>query len=198
VAFSPPVPTNGYPSKRAEVLATRKLMFWYEMLADFLIANPTATHDQMAKHFGRSSGTIALVVKTDAFKEYLLQRRNQYIQEHDAAIRMKMMGIAEGSMDAMLLQIEKKRDQVPLGQLKEITEMALTGLGMGPKAGGGTNVHVQVNQNPGMVAVPVNVNDLEAAREAMRRAQSRQIEHSEASAPVVPTIPPILSNEGED
>ncbi len=201
MTFSPPVPTNGYPSRAAETRATRKLLFWYEMLADYLIMNPTATHEQMGKHFGRAPSTIALVVKTDAFKAYLAQRRNQYIQEHDAAIRAKMMGVVENSMDAMLKTLEKKQDQIPLGQLKEIAEMGLQGLGMGAKAG--TVPHVQVNVNQPNVVVPVAVSDLEAAREAMRIAQQRQIlsnaqtiEH-EAEAPVPTVVAPPREEGGE-
>lgn len=177
-----------------EQKANRRLNWWYEAMADFLIANPTATNKQIATAFDRSETTITLVKNSDAFKAYLRQRRQEFIQEHDAAVRAKQLGIVETSMDVMLRVLEKKQDTIPLAQLAEIVDKGLTRLGYGT-APAGTNVQVNVN-NPAPQVVAVGVDDLRAAQQAMRIAQQRALE-APTVVDVTPNASPNPSSEGE-
>lgn len=178
---------GGYPTY-AEQKASRRMMWWYEAMADYMIANPTHTVAQIAKAFDRGEATVQLVKNSDSFKTYLRQRRADFVQEHDAAIRAKQLGIVETGMDVMLRILEKKQDTVPLAQLADIIDKGLGRLGYGEQKGG-TNVQVNVN-NPAPQVVAVGVDDLRAAQQAMRIAQQRQLE-----APQIVDVSPNPAGE---
>jgi hypothetical protein len=149
--------------------ATRKMRSWYESLADYMIVHPTISNGELARHFGRAESTISTVVNTDSFKMYFRQRRAQHADNLDATVRQKLFKIADQSLDHMLTVLEKKRDSVPLETLQRTSDMALKNLGYGAAAPSG--VTVNVDQRPQTVNVAVSLDDLERAREALRRNQ---------------------------
>jgi hypothetical protein len=149
--------------------ATRKMRSWYESLADYMIVHPTISNGELARHFGRAESTISTVVNTDSFKMYFRQRRAQHADSLDASVRQKLFKIADQSLDHMLTALEKKRDSVPLETLQRTSDMALKNLGYGAAAPSG--VTVNVDQRPQTVNVAVSLDDLERAREALRRNQ---------------------------
>jgi hypothetical protein len=149
--------------------ATRKMRSWYESLADYMIVHPTISNGELARHFGRAESTISTVVNTDSFKMYFRQRRAQHAETLDASVRQKLFKIADQSLDHMLSALEKKRDSVPLETLQRTSDMALKNLGYG--AGTAPGVTVNVDQRPQTVNVAVSLDDLERAREALRRNQ---------------------------
>ena len=151
--------------------ATRKMQWWYEALANYMIAHPTISQGELAQHFGRSPITISTVVNTDSFKAYFRQRRAQHSETLDATVRAKLFQLADASLDHMLAALEKKRDSVPMETLQRTSDMALKNLGYGAGApGAGVTVNV-ANQAPATVSVAVSLDDLERAREALRRNQ---------------------------
>lgn len=169
--------------------STRKMRWWYEALADFMIANPRATQNQIAAHFNRGVATISTIVNSDAFTAYFRQRRDKHAEVLDASVRSKLMNVADKSLDLMLDQLDKKRDTIPLEQLQRTTESTLKALGYGVEKPAHTNV--TVNTGPQMIPVAVSLNDLEAAREALRRNQLAPvaappltIEHDDSEVPV--------------
>jgi hypothetical protein len=141
---------------------------WYESLADYMIVHPTISNGELARHFGRAESTISTVVNTDSFKMYFRQRRAQHADNLDATVRQKLFKIADQSLDHMLSALEKKRDSVPLETLQRTSDMALKNLGYGA---GTAPVTVNVDQRPQTVNVAVSLDDLERAREALRRNQ---------------------------
>lgn len=155
--------------------ANRKMRWWYESLADYMIANPQATQNEIAAYFGRAVATISTIVNTDAFIAYFRQRRQQHAEGLDIAVRAKLFKIADASLDHMLAALEKKRDSVPIETLHRTTDMALKNLGYGAPAPSGVTVHVGP-QPPTTVNVAVSLDDLERAREALRRNQQKIID----------------------
>lgn len=154
--------------------ATRKMRWWYESLADFMIANPNATQNEIAAHFGRAVSTISTIVNTDSFTAYFRKRRDDHAEVLDASVRNKLLKVADFALDLTLNHLDKKRDTIPLDMLQRTTDSTLKSLGYGVEPrGGGTTVNV--NQPPSYVAVPVGIADLEAAREALRRSQQGQV-----------------------
>ncbi len=153
--------------------ATRKMRWWYESLADFIMANPRATQNDMSAHFGRTAATISTIVNTDAFKAYLRQRRDHHAEILDASVRGKLMNVADTALDMMLEHLERKRDTIPLDQLQRVTETTLKSLGYGASAP--TQTNVTVNTTPQMVNVAVGIEDLERARAALRNSQMQNI-----------------------
>jgi hypothetical protein len=172
---------NAPATAYGNILRTRRLRWWHESLADYILANPTATHAEIGKHFGRTDSTITIIVNTDAFKAYFRQRRTQYEEDLDAEVRGKLYKVASNSLDHMLDVLEKKRDSLPLEMLNRTAESALKNLGYGAPAPVGTTVNVNTPQT---VNVAVSVEDLEAARSALRRnQQAKIIEHDKNETP---------------
>ena len=151
----------------------RPMKWWYEFLADYMIANPTALQNEIAAHFGRSPATISIIINTDAFKAYLRQRRNTHEAALDAEVRGKLFKVANNSLDLMLHSLEKKRDTIPLEILHRTTDTALKSLGYGAPSPAGTTVNVSTAPT---VNVAVSVEDLENARQALRRNQQQAID----------------------
>lgn len=151
--------------------ATRKMRWWYEALADFMIANPNATQNDVAAHFGRAVSTISTIVNTDAFTAYFRKRRDNHAEVLDTAVRSKLLKVADLSLDVMIDKLDKKRDTIPLDMLQRTTSETLKSLGYGVEKGPST----VINNAPQYVAVPIGVADLEAAREALRQSQMRTI-----------------------
>lgn len=158
-------------SKPDSIAATRKMRWWYEALADFMLANPSARQNDIAVHFKRSASTISVILNTDAFKAYYRQRRAEYQGDLTGTINTKLMNVVDLSLDVMLEKLEKKRDTLPLDQIQRVNDSALKALGYGQS---GPAVVVQQNNNVhNTTTIPVSVGlaDLEAARTALRNAQ---------------------------
>jgi len=169
-APTPPRPANitpirGYETPASPARGERR--WWHEALADFILTNPTASQKDMAAHFGKSVGTINFIVNTDSFKAYYRQRRAAFEESLDSNIRNKLMKLADSSIDQMLATLEKKRDSVPMEILHRTSDMALRNLGYGAPPAPQTII----NNQPSHVNVAVSVEDLERAREALRRQQ---------------------------
>ncbi len=165
-----PLPSDS-TAKPGSVAATRKMRWWYEALADFMLANPTALQNDIAAHFGRTASTISIVINTDAFKAYFRQRRAAFQSDLSEGVKQKLMNVADVSLDMMLEKLEKKKDSIPLDMLLKTNESVLKALGYG-QTGGGSAVQVNVNTNAATVAPAVTLADLEAARVAFRNSQA--------------------------
>jgi len=151
------------------------MRWWYEALADHMIANPGDTQNEIAAHFGRAVSTISTIVHTDAFKAYFRIRRNAHAERLDAGIRHKMFEVADKSFDLILDKLEKKRDTIPIETLQRTVDSTLKSLGYG-LAPAGPTVNVNTGGGNAVVAVPVSLDDLEAARAALRRNQMQTLE----------------------
>lgn len=149
--------------------ATRKMRWWYESLADYMIANPSASQNEIAAYFGRNTSTISTVISTDAFKAYFRQRRGQHAEKLDEEVRGKLFKAANRSLDHMLEVLDKKRDTLPLEMLQRVADSSLKNLGYGVTPPSGTTVNVSTT--PQHVHVAVSLDDLELARAALRRNQ---------------------------
>lgn len=160
---------SGYRTHR-EIKTTRKMRWWYESLVDFMLLHPTSTHQELADHFRKNKSSIEMILGTDSFKAYFRKRRSDYEEHHNHAIHSKILGVADKSMELMLESLDKKRDTIPLELLTRINESALKSLGYGEQKGPQTVVQVN-NPAPTLVPVAVSIEDLEAARAALRRSQ---------------------------
>jgi hypothetical protein len=160
---------------------------WYETLADYMIVHPTISNGELAKQFGRAESTISTVINTDSFKMYFRQRRAQHEQTLDAQVRQKLFKIADNSLDTMLAVLEKKKDSVPIESLQRMSDMALKNLGYGAGSPSGVTVNVGPAQ-PQTVNIAVSLDDLERAREALRRNQLAapiDAEYTEVESPAL-------------
>ena len=118
--------------------------WWYPGIADWIIRNPEGSLQDCAAELQKAYGTIAFIVRTDMFQEYLAQRRAQWQKEHDFTIVAKVTRVAERSLDLLLDKMEKQADKIPMQLVTEVATSALDRLGYGPKQQG-ANVNVNVN-----------------------------------------------------
>lgn len=175
--------------------------WWYPAIADWMIANPGRRLQDCARDLNKSPTTISMIVNTDLFKDFLATRRREWESVHDFALRSKTTKVAELGLDILLESLEKKRSTVPISTLSEITTSALDRLGYSPNK---PQASVQINniqQSGGVTVVPVSVDALREAQEAIRLAQSRRaaqssLEGSSGSAQEYSAATP-LQLEGE-
>lgn len=196
-----------------EVKTGRKMRWWYEALADWMLANPGAKLKDMAAQFNRRPSTISIILATDAFKAYYEKRRAEFNSDLHQRIIAKQHGIVEASMDAMLMALEKKKDTVPLDLLNDIVKTGMENVGLAQRGSAPVQVNVQTN-----VPVTVSVADLEEARMAIRQVEQQRLSQPEvidATPLKVPTpglgrprsdaqaspeevgVPPLAAPDGE-
>lgn len=156
----------------ADIKATKKMRWWYEHLADFMIAHPEALQNDIAAHFGRAPSTISTIINSDAFQAYLRQRRGKYVEALDSTVRRKMLEVTDRGFDLILDRFDKKRDSIPLETITKTLEVVTRASGFGQQAGGpGVTVNVAPATQT-MVPVPVSLADLQEAQLALRNAQN--------------------------
>lgn len=154
--------------------------WWYSSISDWMIRNPGKDLKDCAKELDKHESTISLIVTTDLFKAYHEQRLKEWRERHDFALRDKLTRVAEASLDLMIDKMDKKRDQVPISTLNEITTSALDRLGYAPQKVGVTiNAPTQNNTFNAPVSTSVLVEAREALRivEEKKRGGSMMIDH---------------------
>jgi hypothetical protein len=107
--------------------------WWYSAIADWMIRNPDKRLQDCANDLGKHVNTISQIANTDMFREYLARRKQEWREHHDFAIVSKVTQVAEAGLDLLLEKLEKKRDQIPMQLVTEMTTSALDRLGYGPK-----------------------------------------------------------------
>ena len=176
------------PRTYSEVKANKKMRWWYEHLADFMIAHPEHTQTSIAKHFNRHTSTISTIINSDSFQAYLRARRAKYVETLDSSVRNKMMQVADKGFDLILDRFDKKRDSIPLETLTKTLEVVTKAAGMAP-SGGGTTVNVNAPHSSTVVPVAVSLADLQQAQIALRNAQQN---------PYVEPPPPAIEGDFEE
>ena len=151
----------------------RTRMLWYfDAIIDFMIANPGASNKEIGDHVRRGPQTITYIINSDLFKARYVQRKEEYIKQHDFGLLQKNTKIAHASLDAILSTLEKKKDAIPLASLSELSKNSLEALGYGaPKPAAAVSVNVS-NQPTVVLPQGVTAADLEQARMAVRQHQA--------------------------
>lgn len=143
-------------------------LWYHDSIMDWMIANPDKSLKELAQFIGKSPTTVSMIINSDMFKAAFAKRREEYRLCHDLGIIQKQTRIAHASMDAILTTLEKKRDTIPIQELREISDSALARLGYGTEPASPVNVNVN---NQATVVVPVTAQDLAEARMAFRQVQ---------------------------
>lgn len=145
-----------------------------------MIQNPHGKLTECAATLRKGPNTISMIVNTDLFRRYLVQRKAEWRERHDQVLANKLHRVAGLSLDILADQLEKKQSAVPLRDVSQIASTTLERLGYGvappPTA-------VQVNVQNNIPSVPLAA--LTEAREALRKAEERR------------RSPDAFSNSGE-
>lgn len=149
-----------------------KLRWWHEALADFYLANPTATNQEAADFFSKQPSTISAIKNSDAFKAFFALRVAENRENLDLAIRNRLMNVTSTTLDALHDRLKLKRGNLDTKELTTVLDSVgnLVNGGNGHGRGGVTIVNSPTAQTT-MIA-PVSVDDLRQAQAALRQHQN--------------------------
>jgi hypothetical protein len=176
--------TEPLPQKSTRGVYAGRWRWWYSSIADWMIRNPGGSMSDCATSLNKHANTISAIVNTDMFKEYLSRRKTEFHREHDYAIRAKLTGVAEASLDIMLTQLKTKGQQIPMQRLESLTNSALDRLGYSPATSPQVVVNNTLDARSQNVTIPgLTPTALEEARMALRMVEARQTGSSQAQLP---------------
>lgn len=151
---------------------------WYDAIIDIMIAQPEASQAEIARQLGRHPGTIGAIVNSDIFRERFVVRKQQFIDAQNHQLVQKLQRVANQSLDATSEMLDKKRDQVPLKMLHEITTGTLDRLGYSPNSSGAPAVTIYNAPQANAGVQVASSGALQKAREHLAILQARPREAS--------------------
>jgi hypothetical protein len=147
-------------------------LWWYSQIADWMIRHPGGRLQDCAKDLNKNVNTISAIKNSDTFKEYYYRRREEYQRNHDDAIRNKLTAVTEASLDVILDKIQTQSKQIPMDTIREVAFGGLEKLGYGTKPHGVQVNVAQSGDRSTVVVATASLSELEAARQALRIAES--------------------------
>lgn len=145
------------------------MTWWYWALMDKMIAEPQKNLKEFAAEFRVTPACIYMVAGSDLFKMNLEIRRRELKNRIDEGISQSLAAVALKSIGVVQEIIETKGQGIGLQSAVDVMDKTLGRLGYGPRSGSPA-VAVQVNA-PSQVVIPVSAQDLEEARQALRRSE---------------------------
>lgn len=110
----------------------KKVNWWYESLVDWMLEHPEKSLRECAERFNVTAPWLSTVLHSDAFKAYKQTR----MADHQTLLTLDIVGktevLADLSLDVLSERIERNRDTVGLGIVRETAQMALKALGYSP------------------------------------------------------------------
>jgi IS30 family transposase len=146
--------------------------WWYAAICDYRIRHPGCSTGDIAAHLGKHVNTVSAIVSTDLYREYEAQRMQEFRNQSDNELRMKLTGIATQTLDIVQAQLNKKHDQIPLKIAAELMESTLDRLGFAPQP---MTTQVVVNNQQLVLPNAVSAAALEEARSALRAVEQRRL-----------------------
>lgn len=175
----PPTRTPGHPVPHAAHEARRnaarkdrfvpekgqrisKINWWHEQISDWMLLYPDKNLSDCADYFGVTQSWLSSVRNSDLFKEFHRLRMEQHRAEVSGTVIERAEGVAKLSLEVLHERIEKERQDIGLGIVKDTAAMALQALGYSSRSGNGPASDVNVNVNV------VSSDVLERARNKMK------------------------------
>lgn len=159
-----------------EILKTN---YTHDALIDAILANPEMTQRQFAGIFGYSETWLSIVMNSDAFKEKLVERREEVVDPIlKATIQDRLNAVANKSLDNILQSMhDKPADMKTATKALELTTRAL---GFGAK----TAPTVQLTIQPVAVVPAKSISSddwMQSFNPTTRAAEAVTFDHQEAS-----------------
>ena len=129
-----------------------KLSYTHQACVDQILANPGISQGELARMFGYTQAWMSRIIGSDAFQEYLVQRRTEMLDPVLAeTIEERIRGVMVQSLDV----VARKLEATPTGEFAlKAMELTSRALGYGVKPAGG----VTLNQQFVVHAPPKSVN----------------------------------------
>jgi hypothetical protein len=166
-----------------------KVAAWHEQLALYMIANPTATNAETAKHFKVTPQYICILKNSDAFKAYYARRVDRQFDRVMDDIFGQTVAMTAQALEKLNHKIATIGDTMTPQELLQITDTGLKRLGYGAtKFGAGP---VTINNNTQNNIAVVNRDDLDGARRKMAEVYgvSTSVDRATPAPGVVPSLP---------
>ncbi len=144
-----------------------KLNWWYESVADWMLANPDKTLKDCALVFDVTPTWVYTLTKSRPFIDYLDSRRQVYNTLLATGIVEKYTAVAEIAIDHLAERLVETGPALSAKTLSEIADTTMARLGYGGNKGGAPNA-------PGQPAQVTNIfidQDLLGAARAQLRAR---------------------------
>ena len=122
----------------------KKVNWWHKSLVDWELANPHAKLNDCAEAFRMSASYLSIVRNSDVYIEYANERRAEHNALVSESVIEKVEKVAGLSLDVLNERIEKERDEIGLGMVKDTADLALKALGFGSRNNGGGGGGVQI------------------------------------------------------
>ncbi len=150
----------------------QKVRYVHEAMIDTILAQPSILQKELAAKFGYSAIAIGYIVRSDAFKERLAQRKEELVDplitcavEDQFSIDEKLEGLAHASLDRLIERIENKLPMTN-GDL-----ISAAKLGVGEKKA----VNPYLTQNNYIVQLPPVASNSQAWLEKSSRGSSDEV-----------------------
>jgi hypothetical protein len=134
----------------------QKVSIWHEQIVDWFLQNPGGTQQDCADHFQKTQGWISIVMGSDAFREFRDLRMRNHQDHVSRSLVSQVQGLARSGLKELTTRLNGE-EVLPIGQVRDITELAVKSLGMGQGGrsfglGEPNGVQVQVNNFNGVSA----------------------------------------------
>lgn len=153
----------------------RRWRWWYAGIADYRLAHPGCSNDEVAKHLNKHPNTISIITNSDLYREYEAQRKAQWREKNEDQLREKLTGVTIKVLDAIDEKLSKQKDQIPMPLAVDLLKSGLDRLGFAPSVG--PAVVINNNQQNNNVQLPPSVTPsvLEEARMALRAVERQRM-----------------------
>jgi hypothetical protein len=109
----------------------KKWNWWYERIADWMIANPEKTLGDCAREFNVSQSWLSQIINSDMFQDYWKMRSKEASDACLIGVREKGFAAAELALDALNKRLETQAEILPITTLLEITDVTMKRFGYG-------------------------------------------------------------------
>lgn len=159
----------------AETNSLQKMSHMHEAILDFMVANPLVKKGKIAQQFGVTPTWLSIIINSDAFKDKLAKRHDEFFGSAVVPLREKMIGIVDCALDRLSDKVELMESQEALAT----ADTLLHRLGFAPN----TKVNGQVPGGQGAMIQQnfyVGSDVLNSAREKFGQRQEREITNGES------------------
>lgn len=159
----------------------KKVSWWMERFADWMIANPDKFLKDAARELNVSQSWLSIVKNSDAFKSYWTSRSEEASGVILTSIREKLTATTEMALDALNEKLAIEAPHLSRAELLEIAEKGLDKLGYGA--------------SKSIPAPVVNVQNITVSSHDLAEAR-RKIHEMSGQQNVNPI--PLLTHEAEE
>ena len=111
-----------------------RISYSHQGMAEYILANPWASQDQIAAHFGYSASWISTIICSDASQALLAKRRDELI---DPVLRMSIKeqldGILARSLEILRQKLDKPAAAIPDNLALQAAKVAAQAAGYGAR-----------------------------------------------------------------